>query len=128
MLGGREVEISDSEGKKIAKTTTENDGTYITTIPGALVIAEAKTETETETETVALADSTSFSIRSIITDASEDVVGLDETADLSKGGLIELGAQNLKKITAIRGVLFLRACDHTGIAVYVPGIFFASSD
>lgn len=119
LLGGREIEISDSEGKKIAKTTTENDGTYITTIPGALVIAEAKTETDT----VALADSTSFSIRSIITDASsEDVVGLDETADLSKGGLIELGAQNLKKITAIRGRAFLDgARDHTGIAVYVPG-------
>lgn len=116
LLGGRDVNIVDSEGKSVVKTITESDGSYVATVPGALVIDR------TSGDGLALQEK-SLAVRTVIPEtASGNVVGVDDSIDLSLGSFVEMGLQPLKKITAIRGRVFMDgARDHTGIVVYVPG-------
>jgi hypothetical protein len=113
-LGAREVAIADAEGKTVAKSVTEPDGSYVVSMPGQLAIEPAAELALTEKR---------LTVRAVIADTpSETVFGVDDPIDLASGNFVQMGSQPMRKITAVRGRLLLDgARDHTGILVYVPG-------
>lgn len=121
-LKNREITVTDSTEKTVAKSFTGNDGSYVITIPAALAIDPDLSGSAGGM----LTNTPSLNIQSIITDtADESVIGFKKFLDPSLGNFQALGVNKLEKITAIRGNIFLDgAKDHSGIVVYIPGTSF----
>ena len=119
-LGQREVKIVDGSGNAVATTQTASDGSYVTAVPGSLIL---------NSPTLALAGS-GLRVESVIANtADKSVIGIQQALEPEKasGRVLSLGRMELAKITAIRGQVTLEgARDHTGIAVYVPGTSYAA--
>lgn len=122
-LSQREVKAKDASGNVIASTYTAADGTYVLPVPGSLVIS-------TEAGKLRLASGSGAQIEALITDtADQSVIGFQENLDLTQasGRVLKLGATELEKVTAIRGVATLDGAQtHTGILAYVPGTIYSA--
>lgn len=126
-LNQREVEILNASGAVVAKSITGADGFYSAILPGSIAIDTSDGKNVT---TLALADA-ALTLRSVITNtADSSVIGINKPLDLAaavKTRVLELGATELEKITAIRGKVTIDgARDNTGISVYIPGTSYAA--
>jgi len=122
-FSNQEVKIIDDSGKTIAKTFAGNDGSYVLPIPGQLATGGQNSD---GTPSLRLAGD-GVVLESVVT-ATKDRTVLGIKFPIEGGsGVVDLGIQQLEKITAIRGQANLDgALDHTGIVVYIPGTSFSA--